>query len=177
MLQTALIKNCFFAKHLKNIKMKKYLLLLFTLVSVLSLSSCEDEDDDNEYASLESANLSAPVVDSINAYIDTNYPNAIIAEVEIEAQYIEVELNNNRELKFDLDGSFLGYDDDNEYVSLESANLSTAVVDSINAYIDTNYPNATIVEVDIEAQYIEVELNNNTELKFDLNGAYFAYDN
>jgi preprotein translocase subunit YajC len=117
------------------------------------------------------------VVDSINAYIDTNYPNAIIAEVEIEAQYIEVELNNNRELKFDLDGSFLGYDDDNEYVSLESANLSASVVDSINTYIDTNYPNATIVEVDIEAQYIEVELNNNMELKFDLNGAYFAYDN
>ena len=89
--------------------MKKYFLVALAFVSVLSFSSCEEEDE-NEYVSLESANLSAPVVDSINEYIDTNHPNATIVEVEIEAQYIEVELNNNRELKFDLEGSFLGYD-------------------------------------------------------------------
>jgi L-fucose mutarotase/ribose pyranase (RbsD/FucU family) len=156
--------------------MKKYFLVVLAFVSVLSFSSCEEEDE-NEYASLESADLSAPVVDSINAYIDTHHPNATIVEVEIEAQYIEVELNNNRELKFDLDGSFLVYDDDNDYASLESANLSAPVVDSINAYIDTHHPNATIVEVEIEAQYIEVELDNKRELKFDLDGAYLAYDN
>ena len=90
--------------------MKKYFLVVLAFVSVLSFSSCEENDDDNEYVSLESANLSAPVVEAINEYIDTNHPNATIVEVEIEAQYIEVELNNNRELKFDLDGTYLAYD-------------------------------------------------------------------
>ena len=127
--------------------MKKYFLVVLAFVSVLSFSSCEEEDE-NEYVSLESANLSAPVVDLINEYIDTNHPTTTIVEVELESRYIEVELNNNIELKFDFDGSFLGYDDDNEYVSLESANLSAPVVDSINEYIDTNHPTTTIVEVE-----------------------------
>jgi hypothetical protein len=89
--------------------MKKYFLVVLAFVSVWSFSSCEEEDE-NEYASLESANLSTAVVESINAYIDTNHPNATIIEVEIEAQYIEVELDNNRELKFDLDGAYFAYD-------------------------------------------------------------------
>ena len=97
--------------------MKKYFLLLFAFISIVSFSSCEKDDDENEndnyseYVSLESTNLSASVIDLINQYIVSNHQNATIVEVEIETQYIEVELNNNIELKFNLDGSFLRYCD------------------------------------------------------------------
>ena len=97
--------------------MKKYFLLLFAFISIVSFSSCEKDDDENEndnyseYVSLESTNLSASVIDLINQYIVSNHQNATIVEVEIETQYIEVELNNNIEIKFNLDGSFLRYDD------------------------------------------------------------------
>ena len=99
--------------------MKKYFLLLFAFISIVSFSSCEKDDDENEnendnyseYVSLESTNLSASVIDLINQYIVSNHQNATIVEVEIETQYIEVELNNNIELKFNLDGSFLRYGD------------------------------------------------------------------
>jgi hypothetical protein len=97
--------------------MKKYFLLLFAFISIVSFSSCEKDDDENEndnyseYVSLESTNLSASVIDLINQYIVSNHQNATIVEVEIETQYIEVELNNKIELKFNLDGSFLRYGD------------------------------------------------------------------
>ena len=97
--------------------MKKYFLLLFAFISIVSFSSCEKDDDENEndnyseYVSLESTNLSASVIDLINQYIVSNHQNATIVEVEIETQYIEVELNNNIELKFNLEGSFLRYGD------------------------------------------------------------------
>jgi hypothetical protein len=98
--------------------MKKYILLLFASLSLTFITSCEKDDDDNdnyeryeEYTSLDASNLTQQVIDSINAYITSNHSNANIIEVEIENQEIEVELNDNTELVFDLDGVFLRYDD------------------------------------------------------------------
>ena len=97
--------------------MKKYILLLLASFSLTFVTSCEkDDDNDNyesyeEYTSLEASNLTQQVIDSINAYITNNHYNTYIVEVEIENQEIEVELNDRTELVFDLDGIFLRYDD------------------------------------------------------------------
>ena len=71
----------------------------------------DENDDDNEYNSLTSSNLSDAVQQKIMDYIRSNYPNLTLVEVEIESQKIEIELSNNIELIFDLNGNFLRLDD------------------------------------------------------------------
>ena len=71
----------------------------------------DENDDDNEYNSLTSSNLSDAVQQKIMDYIRSNYPNLTVVEVEIESQKIEIELSNNIELIFDLNGNFLRLDD------------------------------------------------------------------
>jgi len=44
-------------------------------------------------------------------YINDNYPNDTVTEVEIENQEIEIELSSDIELIFDLNGNFLRLDD------------------------------------------------------------------
>ena len=71
----------------------------------------DENDDDNEYNSLTSSNLSDAVQQKIMDYIRSNYPDLTVVEVEIESQKIEIELSNNIELIFDLNGNFLRLDD------------------------------------------------------------------
>ena len=67
----------------------------------------DDEVDDDMYVS--TTNLPEAILD----YLNTNYPNIGIDEVEIEDGMYEIELNNDLELYFDLNGNFLSveYDD------------------------------------------------------------------
>lgn len=98
--------------------------LSFTLSGDYLTSEVDDEDDnddendhddsdydENEYISLSSSSLSDDVQQKIVKYINDNYPNDTITEVEIENQEIEIELSSDIELIFDLNGNFLGLDD------------------------------------------------------------------
>ena len=71
----------------------------------------EDSDNENEYSSLSSSSLSEAVQQKIMKYINDNYPNDTVTEVEIENQEIEIELSSDIELIFDLNGNFLRLDD------------------------------------------------------------------
>ena len=71
----------------------------------------DSDDEENEYSSLSSSNLSQVVQQKITDYINSNYPNDSVTEVEIENQKIEVELSSDIELIFDLNGNFLRLDD------------------------------------------------------------------
>jgi len=71
----------------------------------------DSDDDENEYSSLSSSTLSEAVQQKIADYINANYPNDSVTEVEIENQKIEVELSSDIELIFDLNGNFLRLDD------------------------------------------------------------------
>lgn len=76
----------------------------------------EDEYEDDEYEDEyenETYLLITDLPDSINDYINTNYPNLTIDEIELEDGYYEVEFTNEFELYFDLSGNFLSseYDD------------------------------------------------------------------
>jgi predicted heme/steroid binding protein len=67
----------------------------------------DDDHDDDMYVS--TTNLPQAILD----YLNTNYPNIGIDEVEIEDGMYEIELDNDLELYFDLNGNFLSveYDD------------------------------------------------------------------
>lgn len=69
------------------------------------------ENEENEYSTLAASTLSAAVQQKITAYINANYPNTTVIEVDVEGQRIEVELSNNVELIFDSNGNFLRLDD------------------------------------------------------------------
>ena len=69
-----------------------------------------DDDDENEYNSLSSSSLSEAVQQKITSYINANYPNDTVTEVEIENQKIKIELSSGIELNFDLNGNFVRLD-------------------------------------------------------------------
>ena len=69
------------------------------------------ENEENEYSTLAASTLSAAVQQKITAYINANYPNTTVIEVDVEGQRIEVELSNNVELIFDSNGNFIRLDD------------------------------------------------------------------
>lgn len=50
------------------------------------------------------------ILEKIQTYITTNYANQFAISIDKEPTYIEVELSNNLELVFDLQGNFLRID-------------------------------------------------------------------
>lgn len=65
-----------------------------------------------EVIEIEGESIPESVISSkIASYIKSNYPDAIIVEWEKKANKQEVELNNDLELEFDLEGNFLKIDD------------------------------------------------------------------
>ncbi|MEO8255671.1 MAG: PepSY-like domain-containing protein [Flavobacterium sp.] len=50
------------------------------------------------------------IPEKISIYITTNYPNQFATSIDNEKTFIEVELSNNLELVFDLQGNFIRID-------------------------------------------------------------------
>lgn len=50
------------------------------------------------------------IPESISTYVTTNYPNNFITDWELETNYQEIELDNNLELDFTLEGDFIKID-------------------------------------------------------------------
>ena len=76
----------------------------------------DDYDDDDDYGDYDDDDMYVSTSDlpqAIINYLNTNYPNIGIDEVEIEDGMYEIELDNDIELYFDLNGNFLSveYDD------------------------------------------------------------------
>ena len=76
----------------------------------------DDYDDDDDYGDYDDDDMYVSTSDlpqAIINYLNTNYPNIGIDEVEIEDGMYEIELDNDLELYFDLNGNFLSveYDD------------------------------------------------------------------
>ncbi|QTN37713.1 PepSY-like domain-containing protein [Cryomorphaceae bacterium] len=118
----------------------------------------DDDDDDDD---IDPANLPAAII----TYINQNYPNDSIVEAELDDDIYEVYLSNGLELYFDINGNFIGTDDDDD---IDPANLPAAII----TYINQNYPNATIEEAEFEDNIYEIELDNDWTLYFDANGVF-----
>lgn len=117
-----------------------------------------EQDDD-----IDPANLPATIL----TYITQNYPNDSIVEAELDDDIYEVYLSSGIELYFDINGVFLGMDDDDDDY-IDPANLPAAII----TYINQNYPNATIEEAEFEDNIYEIELDNDWTLYFDANGVF-----
>jgi hypothetical protein len=124
----------------------------------------------------------AEVVSSkIQTYINTNYPNATIVEWDLENTYQEVELSNNIELIFDLEGNFQysRNDDDDDDDNETTVNVNELPA-TAQTFITTHFPNITITTVKRETEHniteYEVILSNAFELDFDATGNCIGID-
>ncbi|TQD40610.1 PepSY-like domain-containing protein [Haloflavibacter putidus] len=120
----------------------------------------------------QSALPNAVIPQSILDYVAANYPNQVITDWELEATHQEVELDNGLELEFDLDGNFLGIDqdqddmeDENEEV-LADAEIPSEILDFIN----THFASSTIIKAVKETEdnqiTYEIYLSGNVQLEF-----------
>ncbi len=124
----------------------------------------EDQDEEDE---IEPTDLPQEILD----YIATNYPGTEVSKAEFDNdEGYEVKLSDGTELYFDVDGNFLGTDEDdndNDDEYINPADLPQQALD----YIASNYPEASIVEAELEeGEGYEVELDNDIEIEFDLDG-------
>ena len=104
---------------------------------------------------------------SILDYVAEHYPDNYITEWELEDDYQEVELDNDLELEFTLDGVFIRVDhDDDDDEILAIADIPSAITE----YISTHFSSSTIIGAwmdndDDETTY-EINLDGDIELEF-----------
>lgn len=118
------------------------------------------------------------ILPAIKDYVQQNYPGATVREIELENRGFEVELSNNVELYFNLQGQFVfaDTDDDKDETPVSFDELPKNARDFLN----TNFANAeyiaiTMEEDDRQIEY-EVKLNNRFEIDFDSNGNWTSID-
>ncbi|WP_080734823.1 PepSY-like domain-containing protein [Porphyromonas gulae] len=131
--------------------------------------------------------IPAGVMNTIKAYIASNYPNATILEYEIEDGYIEVDILDgtvHRVLIFTLQGEWVNshvddgdddYDyDDDAYENNIPANIKALII----SYVNQNYPGAIIhsIERNSNGTYdVEIYYNNKEyDLLFDAQGNFVS---
>ena len=109
----------------------------------------------------------------IVSYINTKYPSSGVESIEKKSDRYEIELLNDLDLEFDLNGNFLGADgDDDKEQTIDQTALPQTAID----FIKTAFPNAngykkiTKNAIPDDGVVYEVRLNDNTELELDTNG-------
>lgn len=106
-------------------------------------------------------------------YVAEHYPNNYITEWEIEDTYQEVELDNDLELEFTLDGVFIRVDmddDENDDEVLAIDDIPSVIMD----YISTHFPSNTIVGawIDSDDDNITYEINLSGTIELEFNDGY-----
>lgn len=168
---------------LNNLKMKIFQNAALVALSAMTFVSCSKNNDDvlndSTVGTAMKADAKVRVGDlpvEILDFVASTFPELTIREAEEEDNgNFEVELSDGTELIFDINGSFLGIDDDSQEngdfddVEVAKEDLLQVILD----YIDVNYPGVGIREAELEHndQY-EVELNDNTILIFNINGDF-----
>jgi hypothetical protein len=72
-----------------------------------------DFDANGNWIDIDGNHQAVPVAlipEKINSYITEHYPNQSVTSIDNETTYIEIELSNNVELVFDLQGNFIRID-------------------------------------------------------------------
>ncbi|MEC5166760.1 hypothetical protein RCH18_002508 [Flavobacterium sp. PL11] len=109
-------------------------------------------------------------------YVAANYPANFITDWDLETNYQEVELNNNLELEFDLNGNFIRVDDgyNSNDILLTDAEIPLA----IKTYISTYFPTNTIIRAEKEKDLtvITYEIYLTRGLKLEFNSAFTIID-
>jgi hypothetical protein len=72
-----------------------------------------DFDIDGNWVDIDGNNQAIPVElipEKINTYVKENYPDQSVTAIDNEKTYIEIDLTNNLELIFDIEGNFIRID-------------------------------------------------------------------
>lgn len=106
---------------------------------------------------------------SILDYVAEHYPNNYITDWEVEDNYQEIELDNDLELEFTLDGVFIRVDmdeDDNDDEVLAIEDIPSSIMN----YISTHFPENSVIgawiDTDDNVTTYEINLSGDVELEF-----------
>ena len=156
----------------------------FILGGLLLFSACSDDDSvsgnvvdlDARYFKADVHVSSSSLPQNILDYVSSNYPGVTIREAETENNdNFEVYLSNGLELVFDMDGNFLGIDDDGEDDFGDEHLTVSEIPQNILDFISDNFPGVEIDEAERENNgNYEIELENDMELIFDSNGDFLG---
>ena len=109
-------------------------------------------------------------------YVAANYSANFITDWDLETNYQEVELNNNLELEFDLNGNFIRVNDgyNSNDIILTDAEIPLA----IKTYFLTYFPTNTIIRAEKEKDLsvITYEIYLTGGLKLEFNSAFTIID-
>ncbi|OUL61879.1 PepSY-like domain-containing protein [Flavobacterium sp. AJR] len=143
-----------------------------------------DFDANGNWTEIDGGNQAIPtalIPEKINAYVTANYPGLFIVQIENEKTKYDVELSNDVDLVFTLQGDFVRIDhdgDNHNEVVINPADLPQTA----KTLISTHFPNATIRLVekqnkpDANGTVYDVSLSNNFEIDFDVNGNWTEID-
>lgn len=142
---------------------KKYYLVIFALVGMLSLVSCGDK-----------AVAPTQLPPEIQSFVQQTFPGQAISfavkDWELFGSKYDVVLADGTQIDFNSDKT---WDKIESHMNPVPAALIPA---PIATYVNTNFAAVPIVKIDKEHYGYEVELGNGLELKFNQQGALMEMD-
>ena len=111
----------------------------------------------------------------ITDYVTANFPANHIDQIEKENYGWDIELDNNREIKFDHNFNVIS-GGNNGGGNGGNTGGNTSNYPEINTFVETYFPLTTIKTVKLEGNEIEVKLNDKTEIDFYINFDWKSID-
>lgn len=141
-----------------------------------------DFDADGSWTSIDGNGQAVPsglIPEAILIYIQSQYPDVFVEEIEMKSQGYKVELSNDTDLYFDAEGNFISSDDDSDDDDDEAITydeLPQIAKDLLNEF----FPNINGISVQKETENgqieYEVKLANGFEIDFDSEGNWLKID-
>ena len=116
---------------------------------------------DCEESSIYNAVPTELVPEQITTYVNTNFPNQQIEQIEREHYGWEIELKNGQEIKFDTNFNIIGNGGGN-------GGGTPSDYAEINTFVETYFPQVGILKVEMDENEYEVKLTDGTEITFNL---------
>lgn len=111
----------------------------------------------------------------ITDYVTANFPANHIDQIEKENYGWDIELDNNREIKFDHNFNVIS-GGNNGGGNGGNTGGNTSNYPEINTFVETYFPLTTIKNVKLDGNEIEVKLNDKTEIDFYTNFDWKSID-
>ncbi|WP_264534875.1 PepSY-like domain-containing protein [Flavobacterium sp. N1736] len=143
-----------------------------------------DFDANGNWTEIDGGNQAIPtalIPAKINAYVAANYPELFIVQIENEKTKYDVELSNDLDLVFTMDGDFVRIDHDGDNHNEVVVNPTTLPA-AAKTFISTHFPDAIIRLVEKQntagtnGSIYDVSLSNGFEIDFDVNGNWTEID-
>ena len=154
------IYNCHQTQHYYKVKLADQTKLKFT-------HTFDWVEVDCEHSTIYGVVPASIVPEQITAYISTNYPNNHIDQIEKKNNgNWEIELNNDREIKFDANFNVIN-GGNNGGGNGGGGNVSN--YPEINTFVETYFPQTSIRNAHQDGNKIDVKLADGTDIDFYLN--------